>query len=625
MKLKYLVIAFLLAAITFVFGSVVTGQENEPEANPASVSDSLAVDSSFTYQGRLDDSGGPVNGNCDFRFSLWDAANGGSQVGGNHEVANVTVTEGNFTAVVNDADQFGGSAFDGSNRWLQIEARCPAGSGSYTTLTPRQEVTAAPYASYADSAPWSGLIGAPWAFFSGSGTSGELYRSGGVALGDFTDPDGHGLNVQNYVSDKAAVRGVNQQGATIFAEGQLGILSVSPGGLPVGVRNVGVLGLKPANGNNGAAVYGWNSDDNISNYGGIFIADGSGTNNYGIYAAASGATANNVAGYFSGRIGVNTTAPAADIHLLQSDATSSGPGGMGFQFGSSTWKILHTGTHFSFAENGIRLAYIQSGTGAYVQTSDETLKQDVAPIGNVLDGVMQLNPVSYSYISDSENTRVNGFIAQEVEAVFPELVRTDENGKKGLAYSDFGALAVAAIQEQQALIANLQQENAALRAEIEGIKSQLGAAAPASLPGTDGSFAITARNDGNAALETGDLVVVSGIAAPPSGTAEPLLLVQNAATNSSGAVVGVVQAAGGPAAPGSLVPVQTRGMAQVKVDASDGDVQAGDLLIISPTTGTVVSMRSNQLDSTAQYTIIGTALEPLAGGSGLLWALVDPR
>ncbi len=622
MKLKYLVIAFLLAAITFVFGSVVTGQENEPEANPASVSDLLAVDSSFTYQGRLDDSSGPVNGSCDFRFSLWDAANGGSQVGGNHEVTNVTVTEGNFTAVVNDADQFGSSAFDGSNRWLQIEARCPAGSGSYTTLTPRQEVTAAPYASYADSAPWSGLIGAPWAFNSGSGTSGDLYRSGGVALGAFTDPGGHGLNVQNYAGGKAAVRGVDQFNSFVYAEGWLGTLN--PPGLPLPVTNVGVLGLKPANGNIGAAVYGWNSDDNISNYGGIFIADGSGTNNYGIYAAASGAS-NNVAGYFEGRVGINTTTPAADIHLSQSDATSSGTGGMGFQFGSSTWKILHSGAHFSFAENGTRLAYIQSGTGAYVQTSDETLKQDVAPVDNVLDGVMQLNPVSYSYINDSENTRVNGFIAQEVEAVFPELVRTDEDGKKGLAYSDFGVLAVAAIQEQQALIANLQQENAALRAEIEGIKSQLGIAAPAALPGTGDSFAITAQNDGDAALETGDLVVVSGIAAPPSETAEPLLLVQNVMANASGAVVGVVQAAGGPAAPGSLVPVQTRGMAQVKVDASNGDVQAGDLLIISPTTGTVVSMRSNQLDSTAQYTIIGTALEPLAGGSGLLWVLVDPR
>ena len=623
MKLKYLVIAFLLAAITFVFGSVVTGQENEPEANPASVSDLLAVDSSFTYQGRLDDSSGPVNGSCDFRFSLWDAANGGSQVGGNHEVTNVTVTEGNFTAVVNTADQFGSSAFDGSNRWLQVEVRCPAGSGSYTTLTPRQEVMAAPYASYADSAPWSGLIGAPWAFFSGSGTSGELYRSGDVALGAFTDPDGHGLNVQSYAGNKAAVRGVNQFGSTIYAEGWLGVLS--PSGLPVSVTNVGVLGLKPANGNTGAAVYGWNSDDNISNYGGVFIADGNGTNNYGIYAAASGATGNNVAGYFDGRIGVNTTAPASDIHLSQSDATSAGTGGMGFQFGSSTWKILHTGSHFSFVENGFRQAYIESGTGAYVQISDETLKQDVAPVSNVLDGVMQLNLVSYSYINDSEKNRVNGFIAQEVEAVFPELVRTDEDGKKGLAYSDFGVLAVAAIQEQQALIANLQQENAALRAEIEGIKSQLGAAAPASLPGTGDSFAITAQNDGDAPLETGDLVVVNGIVAPPSGTAEPLLLVQNVTANSSGAVIGVVQAAGGPAAPGSLVPVQTRGMAQVKVDASNGDIQAGDLLIISPTTGTVVSMRSNQLDSTAQFTIIGTALEPLAGGSGLLWVLVDPR
>ena len=70
MKFKYLVIVALLAVAAIVFSNVVIGQENEPEVNPGVVAVPLAVDASFTYQGRLDDSGGPVNDSCDFRFGL---------------------------------------------------------------------------------------------------------------------------------------------------------------------------------------------------------------------------------------------------------------------------------------------------------------------------------------------------------------------------------------------------------------------------------------------------------------------------------------------------------------------------------------------------------------------------
>jgi hypothetical protein len=49
---------------------------------------------------------------------------------------------GLFTVVID----FGGGAFNGAARWLEIGVRCPAGSGSYTTLSPRQALRAAPYA-----------------------------------------------------------------------------------------------------------------------------------------------------------------------------------------------------------------------------------------------------------------------------------------------------------------------------------------------------------------------------------------------------------------------------------------------------------------------------------------------
>jgi len=107
-----------------------------------------ALGTAFTYQGQLEQSGTPTNGTCDFQFSLFDALSGGKQGGATPTVTPDSVTNGPLT----DQLDFGGSAFDGNNRWLQVAVRCPTGSGNYTTLAPRQPLTAAPYALYAPSA-----------------------------------------------------------------------------------------------------------------------------------------------------------------------------------------------------------------------------------------------------------------------------------------------------------------------------------------------------------------------------------------------------------------------------------------------------------------------------------------
>ncbi|MBL8879039.1 MAG: hypothetical protein JNG88_07950 [Phycisphaerales bacterium] len=98
--------------------------------------------SAFTYQGSLVQSGAPLNATADFEFRLWDAATSGNAVGGVSSASNVSVADGLFTVSID----FGVTAFDGQARWLEIAVRSPAGSGSYTTLAPRQPLTVAPYA-----------------------------------------------------------------------------------------------------------------------------------------------------------------------------------------------------------------------------------------------------------------------------------------------------------------------------------------------------------------------------------------------------------------------------------------------------------------------------------------------
>src|SRR5690349_21658680 len=51
-----------------------------------------AQTSSFTYQGRLADSGTPVNGNYDLQFALWNSSSGGGQIGSTQTVNSVAVS-----------------------------------------------------------------------------------------------------------------------------------------------------------------------------------------------------------------------------------------------------------------------------------------------------------------------------------------------------------------------------------------------------------------------------------------------------------------------------------------------------------------------------------------------------
>ena len=66
-----------------------------------------------------------------------------------------------------------------------------------------------------------------------------------------------------------------------------------------------------------------------------------------------------------------------------------------------------------------------------------------------------------------------GVIAQELEAVYPELVTTDDNGYKTVDYSKLTPILLDGINELQALVANLTEQNEALKAEVTTIKTMV--------------------------------------------------------------------------------------------------------------------------------------------------------
>ena len=110
-------------------------------AVPLAAPDRVVTGTAFSYQGHLKDAGGPVTDTCDFEFDLFDEATGGIQIGTTVRASVVTVTDGLFTRQLDF-----GEVFNGTERHLEISVRCPAESGAYSTLSPRQEMTPVPYA-----------------------------------------------------------------------------------------------------------------------------------------------------------------------------------------------------------------------------------------------------------------------------------------------------------------------------------------------------------------------------------------------------------------------------------------------------------------------------------------------
>lgn len=103
----------------------------------------------FTYQGHLQNVSGPASGPQAMVFQLYDAASGGNPVGpalvfdgqgGNPPP--VVVADGLFTASLD----FGAGVFDGQRRCLQVTV-------AEEPQSPRQELTAAPYALHALNGP----------------------------------------------------------------------------------------------------------------------------------------------------------------------------------------------------------------------------------------------------------------------------------------------------------------------------------------------------------------------------------------------------------------------------------------------------------------------------------------
>jgi hypothetical protein len=148
-------------------------------------------------------------------------------------------------------------------------------------------------------------------------------------------------------------------------------------------------------------------------------------------------------------VGTDVTLP--EVARIDSNGQFLFPNGSGIRPGSSQ--------QFVVTSNGF---YQQSGGSYYLvttaggSTSDATLKTNVQQLTGALAKVCAIRGVNFEFTEEPMCTADKGtqlgVIAQEVEAQYPEIVTTDEDGKKAVRYDRLVAPLIEAIKEQQAII-----------------------------------------------------------------------------------------------------------------------------------------------------------------------------
>ena len=252
----------------------------------------------FTYQGQLKENGVPVNNPAGaFRFALYDALTGGNSLG-QLSLSDIPVVNGLFTATLD----FGAGLFNGQPRWLEIMVNKP-GTG-WVMLTPRQAVTPAPEAQFAQNAAQLALpYIATYADY-----------ADGVMHVNYAGESGYGLRVDATGLDAGAIYGTTSEYDTVAISGfAAGAVSAGVGGFAsaTGPDAAGVGGSFTTNGDKGMGVYGNAQSSTGTNYG-VRGRTGSPQGYAGYFEGR---------GYFSGNVGIGATPwTSSKLRVASSDS-----------------------------------------------------------------------------------------------------------------------------------------------------------------------------------------------------------------------------------------------------------------------------------------------------------------
>lgn len=482
----------------------------------------------FTYQGQLEQNGAPANGLFDMEFRLLDAATFGTQIGSTLSLVGVEVSDGNFSVELD----FGPDAFSGGQRWLAIAVNGTnlvprqkitatpystyssetrglnvSSDGSYvgigranpfdSTNTFGIEIETPPGPTafggmYVHST--GGLSNAYYGYEAGTLFSGRHWIDGVfggwnltstvTSTGDVTElirvtpsgqfraaPSADGSDINIFGGDiRLGAIGNFDYLFNLMDDGYLGIRRESPvidgptgqswfdvtipgngdqiGAMYLDNENVGARTIFGYS-NNGQSKASMTYDDTFNDWAlnlGPNVVDE-------IYVNGN-----------NSRVGLSTNSPTA---LLDVNGSARVRSNMDIDLS------LEIGQNLNVFGNAFK-----PGGGFWSNLSDRRLKKNIRELGGSLKKLLSLQGVTYEYkdpksINELAGVRT-GFIAQDVEKIFPEWVDELPGGIKMLTVRGFEAITVEAIRElrneKDEQIKELQTENEDLRHRLEALE-----------------------------------------------------------------------------------------------------------------------------------------------------------
>ena len=224
-----------------------------------------------------------------------------------------------------------------------------------------------------------------------------------------------------------------------------------------------------------------------------------------LYSTAMG-YGTDASGYFSTAMGSSTTASALYSTAMGDGTIASGSRStaMGSYTTASDYASLSIGRYnsvnstvtaggsaTSFDTDNAALV-IGNGTGSSTKSdafvvyfngnatlsgdltinSDERLKDNIQPLGSTLNKLHQIEGKTYSFKKDEEHTPKIGVLAQEVQAVFPELVTEGGDGILSVNYQGLVPVLINAINEQDAKMSEQEVKMSEQDAKIAALEAQ---------------------------------------------------------------------------------------------------------------------------------------------------------
>lgn len=559
-----------------------------------------------TYQGRLLFNDGPADGFYDMEFTLYGAAAGGAAVAPPVQFAGANtllVKNGLFTATLD----FGAGVFNGQARWLEISVR-PSGAGTYQTLSPRQPITAAPYALYALDA--AGGSTSPWQVDGAD----IYYAAGNVGIGIADSQSKLHLRTKALALDPAALE--NDEIIVEAQDAVIGLYSEPQGNW------ASALALKEVT--NGQIVDTWGIARRTSTVGSDLRFTYGNSNNYASNASL-------LVLRTDGAVGIGTESPDATLSI-------NGTSGNTLELLRSSGGFAQTRARFGISSNG-------AGQGLRVQMSADggATGSDALFIGaDTRTGIGTTTPAERLHVAgagrfDGDLHVTNG--TREVLIENNALRMYDSTGNRV-----FNMYSNAIGGGSEAFWANGDGDETI---EVDPDESGAGVIRLSNAAGT-ATIELDASDSGGAGRIVADVVqingadlseqfdvnadqpVVPGMVVCIDPAAPGALTIATEAYDKK--VAGIVSGAGG-VRTGLLMgqkdtlahgdhAVALTGRVWCCADARYGAIQPGDQLTTSPTAGH--AMKASDLGR-AHGAIIGKAMTGLADGHGMVLVLVQPQ